>query len=130
MRDLRSAIGKTPAPTPDTGSSYPSSRFTSLGEAETSTGRAPLQHDGIPPRSQIHDGANWKKSQEHRLSQLRDASGSIGIPSDFSTPECRQTDGGYNSYQGQPVTAQGFGVGMTASQQWQGGPTFGGMMDG
>ena len=67
MRDLRSAIGKTPAPTPDTRySSYSSSRFTSLGEAETSTGRAPLQHGGIPPRSQIHDGANWKKSQEHR----------------------------------------------------------------
>ena len=38
----------------------PVARFTSLGEAETSTGRAP---------SQIHDGANWKKSQEHRLSQ-------------------------------------------------------------
>ena len=52
MRDLRSVIGKTPAPTPNTGgSSYPSSRFTSLGEAEISTSGAPLQHDGIPPRS-------------------------------------------------------------------------------
>ena len=133
MRDLHSAIGKTPAPTPNTGgSSYPSSRLTSFGGAETSTSRAPLQHDGIPPRSRSTMEPTGRRDVPATFA--RNTSGSVGIqqpfPSDFSTPECRQMVDGYNSYQGQPVTSQGFGVSMTAgSQQWQGGPTFGGMTD-
>ena len=134
MRDLHSAIGKTPAPTPNTGrSSYPSSRLTSLGGAETSTSSAPLQHDGIPPRSRFTMEPTGRRDVPATFAM--NTSGSIEMqqpfPSDFSTPECRQMDDGYNSYQGQPVTSQGFGVGMTAgSQQWQGGPTFGRMTDG
>ena len=59
-------------------SSYSSSRFTSLGEADTSTGRAPLQHGGIPPRSQIHDGANLKKSQEQAWTPTSEAQQRFG----------------------------------------------------
>ena len=134
MRDLHSVIGKTPAPTQNTGgSSYPSSMLTSSGGAETSTSRAPLQHDGIPPRSRSTMEPTGRRDVPATFARNR--SGSIEIqqpfPSDFSTPECRQMDDGYNSYQGQPVTSQGFGVGMTAgSQQGHGGPTFGGMTDG
>ena len=86
------------------------------------------QHDGIPPRSQIHNGANWKKSQEHRLLQgtrvvVSRCNSHSRVISQHQNAD--KTDGGYNSYQGQPVTAQGFGVGMTAgSQQWQGGSYF------
>ena len=66
MRDLRSAIGKTPAPTPDTGIAATPVQGLRVWAKLTPVPveHHALQHGGIPPRSQIHDGANLKKSQE------------------------------------------------------------------